>query len=642
MTTTPLPPVAADVAAGALDLLPARLRKRVDGALAKAAGWPVEATPDGVRIRVDEDTSVTLTTTGGIVARADDAVCGCLLAPACLHRAAVLSSAPLAEETAETTETTQASETTEAARTAESAQPQQQSQPEAEVESGGAGGGEPGSEGADGAVRRSASEEEDRPARRDAPSDHATTAPAVLTSADLTPAQAAALASLRTAATDVLVAGVTGAGAVQRAELLHAAHSGRLAGLHLPAAAAVRIARRLGEARSQDPGFRLPELSAELAELLDLLRRPADAVTPARRAYQSAKPLRLYGLFTEPIVTASGYAGATAYGSAADGTLHTVSDIAPGTPDRALQAAGTPVPGGCALTLREWGDGGAVILTNPTLSPDGRVGGGSRVRSVRTAGARWHEAPLDALWRRPPAEQLSGALDWLARTPETRAAGGDLLFLTGTVTDRGFLVDGGPPVRLLAPDERPELPYAENLRLIASRPGLQLRLIGRAVADRAGAVRALAAAWTGRDGEVLRVDLGLRRLDRSHLPAPETVALTSTPAAPPALPAELDLLRRAVDRAVAGGQAVTAASADAELPSRLRAAGLTTGAACMRSLAETASDRRQDGLGRLLPADPDAFATAWLAAAVYASAATRSLIPAAWASTDTPRDGTPE
>ncbi|MFF8956123.1 hypothetical protein [Streptomyces sp. NPDC014894] len=755
MTVNPsphLPPVAAEVAAGALDLLPARLRKRVDGALAKLAGWPVESVPDGVRVRVDEETSVTLRTTGGIVARAEDAVCGCLLAPACLHRAAVLSGAPLAEPS----------------------EPEPEPEPEAETAP------EPFGGDTDGRARGEES------TGGGSPGGGASGGP-VEGGPALTPAQVAAIASLRAAATSVLVTGVAGAGAVHRAELLHAAHSGRLAGLPLPAAAAVRIARRLGEARSDDPAFRLPELCAELAGLLDLLRRPADAVTPARRSYRPAGPLRLYGLFTEPVVTASGYAGATAYGMAPDGTLHTVSDIAPGGPERAAQASGTPVPGGCALPLREWGDGGAVILTGPTVSPEGRIGGGTRIRSVRAAGARWHEPPLDALWRRPPAEQLSRALGGPAEPVETRQAGGDLLFLTGTVTGGGFRVAGGPLLRLLAPDERAELAYAENLRLLASRPGLRLRLIARAVADRPGAVQALAAAWTGHDGETVRADLGLRRLNRSHLPppgapgtpgtpgtpsAPSPTDSTDSPAAPgtptgphpaapdptgpppaagvpaapdrasasappgtpdltdptgapvgpdptgpagtpsdpsptglagtsvgpgptdpvdrtdptgpggpadpadpagttgttgpdpvaaparapgpgpgvgpvpgprsagepdgpgspaiPAVPVELELLRRAVDRAVAGGRAVTAAAADGELPRRLRAVGLTTGAECARALAETAADRRHDALGRLLPADPDAFAAAWLAASVYASAATRSLLPAAW------------
>ncbi|MFF3684576.1 hypothetical protein [Streptomyces sp. NPDC002187] len=593
-----LPPVAADVAAGALELLPQRLRKRIDPAVAKASGWPVEATHDGVRVRVDADTSVTLKVTDGIVARPEDAVCDCLLSPACLHRAALLSSAPLAETGAAVEQTAGAS-------------PRPDTAPD-----------EP----------HTTPDEPDAAAVPEKPD--AAAAPKEPDAPDggvqpLTAAQQSALAGLRRAATGVLVAGVAGGGAVQRVELLHAAHSARIAGLPLPAAAAVRIARRLDEARSGDPGFRLSELSAELAGLLGLLRHPGDAVTPARRAYRPAKPLRLHGLFTEPVVTASGYAGATGYALAPDGGLRTLSDIAPGGPERAAAAALSPVPGGCALSLREWGDGGAVILTDPTVSPEGRIGGGARLRSVRAPGAAWHEPPLDALWQKPPADQLASALDWLHLPADDRPAGGDLLFLSGVMTGQGgFAVTGGPTLRLLAPDERPELPYAENLRLLGSYPGLALRLAGRVVPDRPDGIRALAAAWRGHDGGTVRVDLGLRRVHRTDVPAPAAVFAPCAP--PPALPVELDLLRRAVHRAVAGGRAVTAAAADGELPRRLRAVGLATGADCARALAAAAAERRHDALGRLLPGDPDAFATAWLAAAVYVSAAAGSLLAAAW------------
>ncbi|MEV6420596.1 hypothetical protein [Streptomyces sp. NPDC051662] len=590
-----LPPVTAEVAAGALDLLPARLRKRVDGAVAKAAGWPVEAAHDGVLVRVAEDTAVTLRVTAGIVTDPDDAVCSCLLAPACLHRAAVLSVAPLAvrEEGDDEEEEKKGTDRTNG----------QEGQGKPEGGQGEAGAGAP------------ASAVADEPA--------------------LTPVQSMALDALRDAVTAVLVSGVSGSGAVHRAELLHAAHSARLAGLYRPAGTAVRIARLLGEARSDDPAFRLAGLSGELAELLDLVRRPAAALSPARRDYRPEGPLRLYGLFTEPVVTASGYAGATVYALAPDGTLRTLSDVAPGGPERALQASGTPVPGGCALGLRELGDGGGVILTAPTVSPDGRIGGGAAVRSVRAVGAGWREAPLAALWERPPAGQLGSALSWLSEPADARSAGGDLLFLDGVVTGAGFAVAGGPTLRLAAPDERTELPYAENLALLASRRGLALRLIARVVPDRPDRVHVLAASWIGHDGQPVRADLGLRLLNRSHIPAvPPEHTERAEAGEPPALPVELDLLRRTVDRAVAGGRAVSAMSADDELPRRLRAVGLTTGARRVEALTDAAADRRHDVLGRLLPADPGGFALAWLAAAVYASAATESLLLAAWTPPD--------
>ncbi|MFF7882454.1 hypothetical protein ACH40F_11460 [Streptomyces sp. NPDC020794] len=581
---TTLPPVTAEVAAAALESLPTRLRKRADSAAAKAANWPVAAMDAAVVVRVDDATTVTLTTTAGVVTSAEDAVCSCLLAPACLHRAAVLTLAPLAEET----------------------------------------------DGPETAAVVPSDADDSTPV----PPSVAPPVPPETGSLRLTPPQSAAVHTLQAAATAVLAAGVTGSGAVHRATLLHAAHSARVAGLHRAAAAAVRVARRLSEAGTGDPAFRLPELASELAELLTVAdglgRAPdLDLIGTARRAYVANGSLRLRGLFTEPVVTASGYAGAVTYALAQDGRLRSLSDVAPGDADRARQAADSAVPGGSALTLRELGDHGGAILTDPTVSPDGRIGGGGAVRSVQASGARWHEEPLDTLWRRSPADQVAVALRWSAEPAEERDAGGDLLFLTGTITGGGFAVDGGPTVRLLAPDERPELPYVENLRLLAGAHGLSVRLVARLAADRPSGVRALAAAWQGADGDPIRADLGLRRLNRTHLPRTGSAVIPSTPA--PALPTELDLLRRAVDRAVAGGRAVTAAVADDELPRRLAAVGLATGAACARALVDTASDRRHDALGRLRPADPEAYARAWLASSTYASAATASLLTAAWA-----------
>src|SRR5687768_11611326 len=87
-----LPPVAAAVTAAAVAALPARLRARLDAGVEQARDWPVERSGMVVTVRPDEKTAVTLTMP---VAEPGDAVCSCLLAPRCLHRAAVLSAAPV-------------------------------------------------------------------------------------------------------------------------------------------------------------------------------------------------------------------------------------------------------------------------------------------------------------------------------------------------------------------------------------------------------------------------------------------------------------------------------------------------------------------------------------------------------------------
>ena len=579
---TALPPVAAEAATAALDALPPRLRKRLDGAVAALAGRAVSGDGSQVRVEVDDENAVVLTLTGGIVVGADDVTCSCLLAPACLHRAAVLASAPLAEKAAEE----------------EKEEPATPAEAEPAPDGGGMTLGDEGRE---------------------------------------------AARALWAAGAAIVEAGTGGAGAVRRTALLRAAHGARLAGLPGPAALALAVARQVSGARSQDPAFRLPVLAAGLAALLDAARALTEAdpdadvgalAGTARRAYRSGGTLRLYGLFAEPVVTDSGYAGAVAFAVAADGTRHTVADVLPGGPERALGAAGSPVPGGCALSLRELGAGAGLLVDGATVSADGRVGGGGGVRTVRARRTGWHEAPLAALWDRPPGEQVRDVLGWWDLPEDRRPAGGDLVFLDGTLLDAGggpalAVRDGGPVVRLHAADQRPELPYVANLRLLSGCAGLPVRLIGRLDQERAGTVAALAVCWTGPDGVPVRTDLGLRALTRSALPAAAAVPGVAGPSAV-APPVELDLLRRAVTRAVEGGRAVTAAAADPGLPVRLRSAGLVTGASCAAALAAAATDRGHDVLGRLLPGDTDAFARAWLATALYTTAASRSLLAAGW------------
>ncbi|MET7719153.1 SWIM zinc finger family protein, partial [Streptomyces sp. NPDC005407] len=96
--TTPLPPVAPDVTAAAVENLSARLRKKLDAAIEQYAAAPATADGDTVSISCGEDAVVTLAPgPSGTVTDADQARCTCLLAPRCLHRAAVLGACPVAD-----------------------------------------------------------------------------------------------------------------------------------------------------------------------------------------------------------------------------------------------------------------------------------------------------------------------------------------------------------------------------------------------------------------------------------------------------------------------------------------------------------------------------------------------------------------
>lgn len=566
-----LPPVSPSVTAELVEALSPRLRKRLDAGVARLAARPVAVDGDIARIAVDDDTDLELHAPDGTVTRPEDVRCGCLLAPDCLHRAAAASAAPVA--------------------------------------------GTP------------------EPAAGEAPPETAGETAPEAAPETATPEQRAAADALRAAGAAVLDAGIDGSGAVVQAELLRAAHSARLSGLHRCAAAAVSVVTRLRAARAADPGHRLVDLVAALRELLGTAYRVPHASGPelaavrgaARQPYTPDGSLRLYGLFSEPVLTASGYAGAVTWTADADGRLYTVSDVAPGGPGRATGAADRAVRiGDTALTHRELSRAGLAV-SGATVSPTGRLGAGAAVRAVRAAGAAWTADPLDRLWRVPVAEQAMRAL----------GTGDGLLFLDvtliGTVHEAGgdllLAQCGGLTLRLAAAHDHLALPHRDNLRLLAGAPGTTLRVVARL--DPAPHPRALLLATSHPADPDARVDTGLDRLQRADLPAAAPMVPLPSPPAPDEAPVHL-LLRR-VHQAASGGRRVLALpTGSAPDAGRLRRAALPTAADLLDDLHHAAADRGRDPFGRLLPADTDRFALAWLAAAVYADELSRALCAAAW------------
>ena len=559
---TALPAVPPSVAADAVDALPTRLRRKLDDLLPAARAWPVTETPEGYAVIVDADTVVTLCR---VVTTAEDLRCGCLLAPRCLHRAAVASLAPTAEDA-----------------------------------------GPAGDAG---------------PAAAPAPAE-APTAPPV------TPVEAAAATALWDAAVAVLLTGIPGAGAVPQAVLLRAAHEARGARLPRGASAAIRVVEHLRAAHRDDPAFRLGELVADLRELLLVahgLRSGRPLRGTARREYRLVGGRRLYGLCCEPVLTASGYAGAVVHLVDDTGQGWRVADVQPGGVDRAAYAPDALAPVGEArLTLRDLGRAG-LLATDLRASADGRISTGRDVRAVATTGVCWSEPPLAGLWRVPVREQVARYHAGLDRPVAERPAGYDLAFLAGRIagaTRAGLLLaTDTATVLVVPPHDTPGLPYVDNLRLLAAAVGAEITLVGRFAGG--GRVEAIAAggAWVGEPGHV---DLGVDRLTRAMTPAPGVPPETAEPALEPP---PLHLLGRRVERAVEGGRpAVPGDPRDAGL---LRAAALPTAAGLVDRL-ESACRVERDVFGRAVAAGADGFARAWLAASVYLTATARSLELARW------------
>ncbi|MEU0135696.1 hypothetical protein ABZ172_16960 [Streptomyces sp. NPDC006296] len=598
MTAVPLPPVAPEVTAVLVEELSPRLRKRLDAAVTKLGARPAHRDGDTVTLAVDEETALRLHAPGGVVATPDGITCGCLLAPACVHRAAAACAAPAADPVPE------------AAEQAEQPDPAAPVAPSEDA-------------GADGA---------------DADADAAAEV--------ATPAQRAAAGSVWSAAAAVLEAGVGGAGAVAQAALLRAAHTARLQQLPRAAGAAVSVVTLLRAARAGDPSYRTADLITALAEVLGTAHRVGTASGAelaavrgrARRPYSPDGSLRLYGLFTEPVVTDSGHGGARTWVVGPGGRLCTVGDVAPGGVGRALGVADRAVRlGESALTHRELGRAGLAV-SGATVSADGRLGAGKTVKAVTARGAAWTDPPLAALWETPPSEQAARALRSTSRYADPEGGGSDLLFLDvelrGAVRDQGGTCllarcDGGVQVRLTVADDDPALAHRDNLMLLATAPGTRLRIIGRLVPAPDPRVTLLACSHPTGEGTV---DLGFDRLRRADLPVPDG---REHPA-----PLEHDhsgahsplhLLERRVEQTVPAGRAALGMLGDVSAEARrLRRAGLPTAAGLLVALGASAARRERDAFGRLLPADTDGFAAHWLSAARYASAVSESLCADAW------------
>lgn len=659
MTTVNLPPVDGSVLADLLDLLPPRLRKRLDSMAEKAAGWSLESGGDGIVLaRVDDETVVTIRTRDGVLWAADQVHCDCLLAPACLHRAALVALAPPFEAGAGGGADASASA--------------------------GAGGEEDASAGV-GAASGAGVDLRDggEVASQGAVAVAETAAESV---AGLTRAERLAARSLWDAGAALLLGGVIGASLFNEAQLRRVAHQARAIGLYRSAALGNRVAAGLRAGRERRADHSLPQLTSDLRDLLVLARalpRAADGGNTAelaelrgiaRRGYDHLGGLRLYGLFSEPIITRSGHAGVVTHLVDDAGTLWTTANVMPGEPSRVRPAYNTGVGlGGTVLTHRELSRGG-LIVSGASASADGRLSGGSASRAVKAAGAQWAEPPIAAMFDVPLDQQVERAFTAAQLGPDGGArAGSDLLFLAVRVlgpTEHGFaaVTQNGETVYCVSVQAGYGLPYRRNLVALGC-PGLCVRVIARLDPHRPATLRVLAASpdqdadWNvggeradagGRAELALpaewlgRVNLGLDTLSGIAGSGGAASVSASGPdadsgsgsgsgreqagewdqdVAPVSVGTTLHLLRHRIEQAVAGGRVVTATASPDRDAGRLRRSGLSVAADLLVALALAAPARR-DAFGRPLP--DDGYLEAWLAAAYYEAVASQRLLLRRW------------
>ena len=572
------PHVDAGLLGAVLERLPARLRRRLDADAAIAEGWAWAVDESGALTVTSEDAAVRLKPDVDAVLRElGDAACSCLLAPNCLHLAAVLIRLkPAAIEAPRVVAEGEASSETEASVSTPSA--------------------------------------------------------AVASSGEMRQAAAELIAAM----SRLLDAGATGAGLVATGDILRAVHSCQVLGLHRAGGAGLRVAEGLARLRDDDPEFRLRDLRNDIAEALRAARQvhvgrgDRAAVGSARRAYDMVGGLRLYGLFTEPVVARSGYAGCATWLVDGTGRLWVLSDVLPAPAERAIETyASAAGLGDVSLSHRQLGREG-VLLGEARASVQGRLGRGQKVRAVSARGARWAESPLAELFQMPLAEQLMRVWATANEPADERREGWSLVFapavIAGATGGQLVLNVGDRQLIAVAPAEHQVLAYHENLGVLAAAPGARVLVVGRPVMDRPGVMEVLALGDTP-DGDLElpsswggRANLGLDRLARAHLHPRESPSRRERSHRTPDV---VEPLGRRLDRMVLGGRLTLGVAArrgvDQDI-AVMRRRHLATGASLLAELATVASDRTPG----------TALADRWLAATLYEQTVSQRLGAARW------------
>ncbi|MBA2539665.1 MAG: hypothetical protein H0V17_08530, partial [Deltaproteobacteria bacterium] len=333
-----------------------------------------------------------------------------------------------------------------------------------------------------------------------------------------------------------------------------------------------------------------------------------ELIGTARRDYASAGNLRLRGVLTEAIVARSGYAGAATYLIDDKGRMYTRSDVAPGDAGRAAGAYDASAGiGDAVLPHRELCRTG-LFVSDATASADGRLGAGQKVRAVRASEpSRWDAEPLASRFSRPIRDQLAAIADWDAEPDDERPAGWDFLYLDGIVVGGpggvGIVAQDHILVRLTTPLEQRALAVRDNLVILARSTGLAVRAIGRVRVGSPRQVEILALgpaptetrlvlpeAWHG------RANLAYDRLSIAPLGEPPPLEVA------PAPPSDdlLSPLRRRVERAVLGGAGTLPTHAIGELDreaAQLADRALRGGAETLRDLAALAHDAGRGATG---------------------------------------------
>lgn len=587
---------------------PKRLVRKLDRDPAQAEAWSWAAAAGEVEVTTPRGERVRLR--GARLSELEQIACSCLLAPRCLHVLAVASLLELSSGDGEPAE----SEVTD-------------------------------TDGDAGELEAAAAAERPR----------------------LSETQRAAAREAWRAGGELLQSGGASAGALLQAELLRAVHSSRVEGLPRLAASGLRVVRAIRQLRGEAAGAGARELPSALEAWLETAWRLQLSEDPgpewvgrARRRYGQAGTLRLRGVLSEAIVTATGAGVVTLLVSeeSESPAWFSLANVRPGPPSRAEAAYSGPIGIADLATPHCELSRGGLRLTRATASAEGRLGSGQDVRAAPGPGAPWAESLAGAFgvaWE----AQLARARASLALPPAERRAGADLLFGSGLVLGREgralWVTTGERALRLLPPrgPASPGTPSRgeRTMGLLARAPGLELSWIARLEAPGATPTLRLLAcgvpvgiseaetpeaavkspsgtdpAWCLPEDWLGRVNVGLDPLEAHHL---GRLAPRAREVAPePESPSPLRGLERRLERLALGGPGTLAGGAAPALraeATRLKAAYLPSAAALLLQLADAAHAGERDLSGQLEPPDPEALARAYLAGQLYLGAAKAAL-----------------
>jgi hypothetical protein len=341
----------------------------------------------------------------------------------------------------------------------------------------------------------------------------------------------------------LLKVGVASAGVVVQSGLLRAVHECRADGLHRLAGLGLRVAAGISEFRARASTSDPAQLAEDVADVLETGRHVLSQkaiesfwIGTARRKQLPVRPRRLHGLLAEPIITRSGFSGASVYFLGDDDHIYTASDIRPGEAERARDAYLGGIEIGALVQPAKQLARGLYLGTDLTASQDGRLGRGKGIKIVDQGQSTWQAESIQARFRRPLLDQWDAVYALAGEPADARPAGWDFVFVTGTIVgalgaELLFKPDlDTQPIRLSIENESELFHFRENLRMLSHAPGLRVQVIGRmnlqeprivsplAVAQAEGVVRQddeprleIPQAFAG------RICLGFDEIQRHHL-----------------------------------------------------------------------------------------------------------------------------